>query len=91
MRRQLVYRPVPERLGPAAPRPRLGEPLLLDPLGEPAHMAVAVDAVAHHVEGAEVADAVEGARGDAGDGVGEQVEGLQVDEAAQHAAVHLRD
>ncbi len=91
VRRERVYGPVPVPLRRGAPGPRPGEPLGTQPLGQPPHVAVAVDGVGDEVEGAQAAEGLEGARRHARDGVGEEVQRLHTGQPAQDAVVHAGD
>ena len=86
-----MNRPVFQMGGGGTPRTPLGEPLGSQPVGEPGHVAVAVERVGDKVQGLQGHQGVERPRGHAADGVGVQAERLEVHEAVEDLFVDLPD
>ena len=71
--------------------PGVGEAPSPEPVSKPGHVTVAVERVGDQVEAGHRGQLVKGPRGDAGDEVAVQGEGLEVVEASEHCSVHNCD
>ena len=71
--------PIPEVVRANASGSSRRETLCPQPIGEPGHVAIAVEGVGDQIEGLQANEGVERPRGNAADLVGVQREGLQVD------------
>ena len=71
-----------------APGPRVGEAASSEPVCKPGHVTIAVERVGDEVEAGHRGQLVKRPRGDAGDEVAVQREGLEVVQTSEHCSVH---
>ena len=71
-----------------APGPRVCEAAPPEPVSKPGHVTIAVERVGDEVEAGHRGQLVKRPRGDAGDEVAVQREGLEVVQTSEHCSVH---